>query len=73
MNVMQVCSMAFTILVHEKNLMIRVETNNVVLRVEPGRKTCTNMVAKHDRITNMQVSHWCERGFRATGMGHAYV
>ena len=73
MNVMQVRSTAFAMLVHEKNLMVRVETNNAVLRVELRSKTRGNMVAKHDRITNMQVSHRCERWFRAACTGHVYV
>ena len=34
MNIMQVRSAAFSMLVHQKNLVVRVETDNVVLGVE---------------------------------------
>ncbi len=70
MNIMQVRSAAFSMLVHQKNLVVRVETDNAVLGVEMRSKTHANMIADHDRITHMQVSHWCERRFGAAGMGH---
>ena len=53
MDVMQVCSVAFTVLVHKQDLVIRVETDNAILGVETRSKTCSNMIADHDRVTNM--------------------
>ena len=73
MNVMQVRGVAFAMLVHKQNLMVRVETDNAVLRVEARSKTHPDMIANHDRITNMQVSHGCERRFGTACMGHANV
>ena len=72
-NVMQVCGTAFAMLIHKKNLVVRVETYNAVLRVETRSKTRANMIANHDRITNMQVSHQRERQFRAACMGHSNI
>ena len=72
-NVMQVCGMAFAMLIHEENLVVRVETYNAVLWVETRGKTRANVIANHDRITNMQVSHRCERRFRAACTGHSDV
>ena len=57
MNVMQVRGPTFAMLVHKQNLMVRVETDNAVLRVEMWGKTHPDMITNHDRITNMQVSH----------------
>ena len=73
MNVMQVRGAAFAVLINKKNLVVRVEMDNAVLRVETRGKTRANMVANHDGITNMQVSHQCERRFRAACMGHSNV
>ncbi len=73
MNVMQVGSMAFAILIHKENLVVRIEMDNAVLRVETRSKTHPDMIADHDRIANMQVSHGCERQFRAASASHADV
>ena len=72
-DVMQVHGSAFTMLIHEKNLVVRVETYNAILWVETRGKTSANMIANHDRITNMQISRRCERWFRAACAGHANV
>ncbi len=73
MDVMQIRSTAFAMLVHKKNLVVRVESDDAVFRVETRGKTGANMIANHDRITNMQVSHWRERRFRAACTGHADI
>ena len=73
MNVMQVGSVAFTVLIHKQNLVVRVKTDNAVLGVETRSKTSPNMIADHDRITNMQVSHGHERQFGAACTSHANV
>ena len=52
-DVMQVRGTAFAMLVHKKNLVVRIEMDNAVLRVETRSKTLVNMIANHDRITNM--------------------
>ncbi len=73
MNIMQVRSAAFSLLVYQKNLVVRVEMDNAVLGVETRGKTRANMIANHNRITHMQVSHWSERWFGAACAGHADV
>ncbi len=73
MNVMQVRGATFAMLVHKQNLMVRVEMDNAVLRVETRSKTHPDMIADHDRITNRQVSHGCERRFGMACTGHANV
>ena len=65
MNVMQVCSVALSMLINQKNLVVRVEMDNVILGVETRSKTRANMITNHYRITHMQVSHRGERWFRA--------
>ena len=72
-DVMQVCSVTFAILINKENLMVRVEMYNVVLWVETRGKTSVNMIVNHDRITNMQVSHRRERWFRAARTGHSNI
>ena len=72
-NVMQVRCSAFAMLINKKNLVVRVETYDAVLGVEMRGKTCANVITNHDRVTNMQISHWCERWFGAAGTGHSNV
>ncbi len=72
-NIMQVRSATLAMLVHKKDLVVGVEMNNVVLGVETRCKTCANMIANHDRVTNMQVSHGGERQFGTACTGHADV
>ncbi len=73
MNVMQVGGATFAVLIHEENLVVRVKTDNAVLGVEMRSKTRPDMIADHDRITNMQVSHGCERRFGVACASHANV
>ena len=72
-DVMQVCSPAFTVLVYKQDLVVRVEMDNTVLWVETRSKTHPDMIADHDRITNMQISHGCERWFGLTCASHVDV
>ncbi len=73
MNIMQVRSATFSMLVHQKNLVVRIETDNAVLGVETRSKTRANMIMNHYRITHMQVSHRSERWFRVACTGHVNV
>ncbi len=73
MDVMQICSVAFTVLIYKQNLVVRIETDNAVLGVEMRSKTHPDMIADHDRITNMQVTHGCERRFGVAGTSHSNV
>ncbi len=72
-DVMQVGRAALAVLVHKKNLVIRVEMHNAVLWVEARCKPSANMIMDHDRITHMQISHGCERWFWSACMSHADV
>ena len=60
MDIVQVGSAAFTVLIHKQNLVVRIETDNAILRIEMRSKTRPDVIVDHDRITNMQVSHGCE-------------
>ncbi len=73
MDVMQVGSVAFTVLIHKQHLVVRVEMDNAVLRIETRSKTHSDMIADHDRVTNMQISHGCERWFGSACASHANV
>ena len=73
MNIMQIRSATFAMLVHKEDLVVGIEANDAVLRVETGCKTHANMIANHDRVTHMQVSHGSERRFRAACTGHANI
>ncbi len=73
MNIMQIGRATLAILVHKENLVIRVKTHNAVLRVEVRRKTGVDMIADHDRVTHMQISHGCERWFWAACASHVDV
>ncbi len=53
--------------------MVGVETDNAILRVELRGKTRANMIANHNRVAHMQVSHWSERWFRAARTCHMNV
>ena len=73
MDVMQICSPAFSMLIHKQDLMVRVETDDAVLWVETRSKTRPDMITDHHRITDMQVSHRCERWFGSACASHADV
>ena len=72
-DVMQVRSPAFTVLVYKQDLVVRVEMDNTVLWVETRSKTHPDMIADHDRVTNMQISHRCERWFGSACASHTDV